>query len=300
MVSTGRRRNTRGSMSMARSDSKSESKNGTAIAISAPALMLAPAVDANAIAQSLAAPFEAAEVKFKPQTVSGNRALAVPFVDARVIQDRLDEVLGVMGWQDSYQCLPDGSVVCRLSIRVGQEWIAKEDVGGQSEQPDEGDRRKAAFSDALKRAAVKFGIGRYLYRFKPQWVDYDAQKRQFVRPPALPGMMPAAAAEPPVAEKTPRSKPAAPAPAAEAEAKPARGKPTTGLELHRRLHDKDEQLAREGLCKPGELVKHVVAAGVKAGHDREMTAWTGDAIQLAIDETRAFEMQRRQGRKDVA
>jgi hypothetical protein len=49
----------------------------------------------------------------------------------------------------------------------------KEDVGGQSEQPDEGDRRKAAFSDALKRAAVKFGIGRYLYRQKPQWVDWD-------------------------------------------------------------------------------------------------------------------------------
>ena len=144
----------------------------------------APAVEVNAVAQALAAPFDAAEVKFKPQTVSGNRALAVPFVDARVIQDRLDDVLGVMGWQDSYECLPDGAVVCRLKIRLGEEWITKEDVGGQSEQPDEGDRRKAAFSDALKRAAVKFGIGRYLYRQKPQWVDYDPQKRQFVRPPA--------------------------------------------------------------------------------------------------------------------
>ena len=37
-----------------------------------------------AIAAALAAPFDTAEVKFKPQTVSGNRALAVPFVDARV------------------------------------------------------------------------------------------------------------------------------------------------------------------------------------------------------------------------
>jgi hypothetical protein len=121
---------------------------------------VSPEVDVNAIAQALAMPFDPAEVKFKPQTVSGNRALAVAFVDARVIQDRLDEVLGVMGWQDSYECLPDGAVVCRLRIRLGAEWITKEDVGGQSEQPDEGDRRKAAFSDALKRAAVKFGIGR--------------------------------------------------------------------------------------------------------------------------------------------
>lgn len=284
---------------MARNDGKSE-KNGTTTAIAPPPpvevkVVEVKAVDANVIAQALAAPFDATEVKFKPQTVSGNRALAVPFVDARVIQDRLDEVLGVMGWQDSYECLPEGSVVCKLQIRVGSEWIAKEDVGGQSEQPDEGDRRKAAFSDALKRAAVKFGIGRYLYRFKPQWVDFDAQKRQFVRPPALPGVTP-----PPPVETAPAEKAAGKAKAAEADGKAQRGKPTNGLELHRRLHDKDEQLAREGLCKPGELVKHVVAAGVKAGHDREMTAWTGDAIQLAIDATRAFEAERRSGRKEVA
>src|SRR5690606_31105854 len=118
--------------------------------------------------------------------VSGNRALALAYVDARVIQDRLDEVLGVTGWQDEYECLPDGSVVCKLHLRLGSEWITKMDVGGQSEQPDEGDRRKAAFSDALKRTAVKFGIGRYLYRLPEQWADYDPQKRRFVRQPTLP------------------------------------------------------------------------------------------------------------------
>src|SRR5262249_4326397 len=118
------------------------------------------AVDVNAITQALSAPFELTEVKFKPQAASGNRALAVPFVDARVIQDRLEDVLGVRGWQDSYEGLPDGAVVCRLRIRLGAEWITKEDVGGQSEQPDEGDRRKAAFSDALKRAEVACVIGR--------------------------------------------------------------------------------------------------------------------------------------------
>lgn len=152
--------------------------------------------DVDEIAKQLAAPFESAEIKFKAQATSGNRALAVPFVDARVVQDRLDDVLGIFGWQDSYECLPDGSVVCRLKVRIGQEWIVKEDVGGQSEQPDEGDRRKAAFSDALKRAAVKFGVGRFLYRQKPQWVDYDPQKRQFLRQPTLAGT-PAPARTPP-------------------------------------------------------------------------------------------------------
>jgi hypothetical protein len=38
----------------------------------------------------------------------------------------------------------------------------------------------------LKRAAVKFGIGRYLYRLPAQWQDYDPQRRQFVKTPSLP------------------------------------------------------------------------------------------------------------------
>jgi len=61
--------------------------------------------------------------------------------------------------------------MCRLRIKLGDRWISKTDVGSPSEQPDVGDRLKAAFSDALKRAAVKFGIGRYLYRLSAQWVD---------------------------------------------------------------------------------------------------------------------------------
>lgn len=134
----------------------------------------------------LQAPFESSEVKFKPAVVKGNRALALPYVDARTIMDRLDAVLGVSGWQDEYEFLPDGSCLCRLRMRLGGEWITKMDVGGESEQTDEGDRRKAAVSDALKRASVKFGVGRYLYRQPSQWADYDPIKKQFTRTPQLP------------------------------------------------------------------------------------------------------------------
>jgi hypothetical protein len=79
---------------------------------------------------------------------------------SRAVQDRLDDVLGVDGWQDDYQCL--GSVACRLRCRIGREWLTKVDVGGPSEQPDAGDRLKSAFIDSLKRAAVKVAVGRYL------------------------------------------------------------------------------------------------------------------------------------------
>jgi len=265
----------------------------------------------HALTQDLLAPFEQGEVKFKPAVVSGNRALALPYVDARVIQDRLDEVLGVAGWQDEYECLPDGSVVCRLRLRLGEEWITKMDVGGPSEQPDEGDRRKAAFSDALKRAAVKFGVGRYLYRLAPLWTDYDPQRKQFAKPPQLPASaLPKRAVLPAPASKEQPS-PAARAEQAPVEAAGPKGKgkkasaalPANGEELQKRLYAYDARLTSQGLCAAGELVKHVVAAGVKAGHDSDLSTWTGSAIALSVEETRVFEARCREkagARKDVA
>lgn len=257
-----------------------------------------PVPDAEAISQALSAPFEPSEVKFKPAVVSGNRALALAYVDARVIQDRLDDVLGVMGWQDSYKVLPDGSVMCRLRLKIGEQWITKVDVGGQSEQPDGGDRTKAAFSDALKRAAVKFGVGRYLYRLPQQWCDYDSHKRQFARTPALPAFaLPAKKQEAP-------AKPAKVAPAAAKGPKlAAHTLPATGADLQRRLQEYDARLAAQGVCGAGDLVKYVIEAGVKAGYAADLSAWSGPAIQFAVEQTKAFEASHRKPpapTKDVA
>lgn len=128
--------------------------------------------------------FPAKEIKWKAQSVKGNRCLAIAYLTSRVVMDRLDEVVGCENWRDDYTVLPNGSVMCRLEIFNGKEWIYKTDTGSQSEQPDEGDRMKAAFSDALKRAAVKFGIGRYLAKFPHEWTDYDpARKTISVTPP---------------------------------------------------------------------------------------------------------------------
>ena len=133
----------------------------------------------QATAKSLAAPFAANEVRLKPGAVSGNRALAMPYIDARTVMDRLDTVLGMDAWKDAYEPLADGTVLCRLSCRIADAWIEKQDVGAPSEQKDAGDRRKAAFSDALKRAAVKFGVGRYLYQTPAAWRDFDPRTKRF-------------------------------------------------------------------------------------------------------------------------
>lgn len=242
----------------------------------------APESDTRAITRALAAPFTDAEVKFKPQAVKGNRALALAYVDVRAIMDRLDSVLGVENWQDHYQLLPDNSVMCRLRLRIGDRWISKADVGSPSEQPDGGDRLKAAFSDALKRAAVKFGIGRYLYRLPQQWADYDPQKKQFSAPPRLPGWARAPQEKPAKQAAAPR-----PEPASAAGGKKA-GLPANGTELHRRLREADSELASKGLCPVGALLAHVTQAGVKAGFGADLHQWAGPAIELAVAETRAF------------
>lgn len=241
----------------------------------------------NPIFAALAGPFDVGEVKFKPAVVSGNRALALAYVDARVIQDRLDDVLGPDGWKDAYKIV-DGhkSVVCKLSIRVGKEWVTKMDVGSASEQPDEGDRMKAAFSDALKRVAVKFGVGRYLYRFPSQWIDYDPKAKKFTQEPKIPDFAkPKPAAAKPPANKTDKG-PSAPPPTKNAP-------PANGLELRGRLLSYDAKLAGQGLCENGDLMAHVVQMGVRAGYEADMTTWSGQAILLAAEETKAFEAQRR-------
>jgi hypothetical protein len=274
-----------------------------------------PKADVQALTRALAEPFEPSEVKFKPAVVSGNRAMALAYVDARVIQDRLDEVLGVEGWSDDYEVLADGSVVCRLRLRLGDEWVVKVDVGGPSEQQDGGDRMKAAFSDALKRAAVKFGVGRYLYRLPAQWVDYDPQRRQFARPPQLPAFAlprkqqdkkePEKVHKEPVPVSEPARRPTVKEPALvvkKVRATAAHALPANGEELQRRLSDYDTKLADRGVCPRGALLKHVIDAARRAGFGAEMTKWTGPAISLAVEETRVFEAKARQlgPQKDVA
>ncbi len=142
--------------------------------------------NAKQLSLLLTAPFPVDAIHWKPLAVKGNRALAAAYLDARAVMQRLDSVFGVGGWKDSYVITDGGSVVCTLSVKIDGEWVQKTDVGSPSEQPDDGDKLKAAFSDALKRAAIKLGIGRYLYRLPSQWVDYDPQRKAFVKTPQLP------------------------------------------------------------------------------------------------------------------
>jgi hypothetical protein len=93
----------------------------------------------------------------------GPNAKVIYYVTARTIMNRLDEVLGCENWWDEYTP-QESSVICRLTVRLPDgELLTKVDAGGYAGMSDEGDDDKSGFSDAFKRAAVKFGAGRYLY-----------------------------------------------------------------------------------------------------------------------------------------
>jgi hypothetical protein len=108
---------------------------------------------------ALAAPFESQDLKARSQ-----QGRQVYYITARTVMNRLDNVLGPENWWDEY--VPsENSVLCRLTIRLPDgSTLTKSDAGGYAGMADSGDDDKSGYSDAFKRAAVKFGVGRHLYR----------------------------------------------------------------------------------------------------------------------------------------
>ena len=103
---------------------------------------------------ALSRPWPKGEVKER----KGPGGKMLSYVDARQVQNRLDEVVGTENWQTHFSEVC-GNYCCTLSLKIDGEWVAKSD--GAGETSIEGD--KGGFSDAFKRAAVSFGIARYLY-----------------------------------------------------------------------------------------------------------------------------------------
>src|SRR5262249_8607507 len=159
-------------------------------------------------------------IGWKAQAVKGDRALAVAYIDARDVMDRLDAVLGAGGWQDNYTGLADGNGLCRLTLLLDGIWIPKEEGGGEGGQQGAGGEGKGGCWDALRGGAVKGGIGRYLYRLEAVWCDYDAPKKQIKAPPRLPAWaLPAGAAPVPANGPKKPMPPPPPADGAELEAR---------------------------------------------------------------------------------
>jgi len=122
----------------------------------------------------LAAPFDPREISWRIGSMKKDKTagMALAYIDARVVMDRLDAVCGPGGWQCRYSHTAT-KTVCDIAIKFGDEWLWKADGAGDSDIEAE----KGALSDAFKRAAVRWGIGRYLYELPSPWVEVDEWKK---------------------------------------------------------------------------------------------------------------------------
>jgi hypothetical protein len=127
--------------------------------------------------RALQAFFDTDEIEWRIQMAGEKNgriwAIAVPYVTNRAIQSRLDEVVGPANWRNEFRPGPDGGVMCGISIRVGNEWVTKWD--GAENTDVEG--VKGGLSAAMKRAAVQWGIGRYLYALDESFAQVSEHGR---------------------------------------------------------------------------------------------------------------------------
>lgn len=125
----------------------------------------------------LDAPFKAQDIEWRIQQAgkasNGIWAKVLAYVTNRAIMKRLDEVCGKAGWRNEYRDIPNkGGVECGISIKVGDEWITKWDAAENTEV----EAVKGGRSGAMKRAAVQWGIGRYLYDLDGGFATVSTEK----------------------------------------------------------------------------------------------------------------------------
>lgn len=113
------------------------------------------------------------DCKWRVQSFSKNKAQGqcVAYIDARDVMDLLDEVCGQENWQSDFKDI-GGQTFAGIGINIGGEWAWKWDTGSESNI----EKEKGQASDSLKRAAVQWGIGRFLYDLPIQYVPANEVK----------------------------------------------------------------------------------------------------------------------------
>lgn len=131
----------------------------------------------NELLERLAAPFPPEVISWRVGSTNADktRGMALAYIDARDVQDRLDEVCGT-DWACSHTPADGGKVTCSIGIKIGDTWVWRSNGAGNTDFEGE----KGSYSDAFKRAAVMWRIGRYLYDLGSPWVAIEQKGRTAV------------------------------------------------------------------------------------------------------------------------
>lgn len=122
-------------------------------------------------------PFAPEDIEWRVQQCgmasNGPWAMVLCYVTNRAIMKRLDEVCGKAGWRNEYRDIPNnGGVECGISIKSDGEWITKWDAAENTQI----EGVKGGRSGAMKRAAVQWGIGRYLYQLEERFAVCSTER----------------------------------------------------------------------------------------------------------------------------
>lgn len=122
-------------------------------------------------------PFAVEDIEWRVQqcgmATNGPWAMVLCYVTNRAIMKRLDEICGKAGWRNEYRDIPNnGGVECGISIKVDGEWITKWDAAENTQV----EAVKGGRSGAMKRAAVQWGIGRYLYQLEERFAVCSTER----------------------------------------------------------------------------------------------------------------------------
>lgn len=99
-------------------------------------------------------------IRWRVLTSKGGISRIVAYQDARDVQKVLDHVCGPGNWENEPSNL-NGKLYMSIRIRTEFGWVSKSDVGVESAV----EAVKGEASDALKRAAVAWGIFRDIYEY---------------------------------------------------------------------------------------------------------------------------------------
>jgi hypothetical protein len=99
--------------------------------------------------------------KWRVQSYAKNgtpQATCVAYIDSRDVMDRLDKVC-IYGWERSHISIKDNIYASVRIIMPDGSSISRMDCGTESST----EKEKGESSDSFKRAAVNWGVGRFLY-----------------------------------------------------------------------------------------------------------------------------------------
>lgn len=113
--------------------------------------------------------------KWRVQSTQFKKAVCVAYIDSRDVQNLLDLVVGPFGWQSDFKEVK-GNLYAGIAILAEDgSWVWKWDCGTESKTEAE----KGEASDSFKRAAVKWGIGRFLYDLPIVRLDTSEKNGKF-------------------------------------------------------------------------------------------------------------------------